>query len=304
MSKKILIVSLGLIVLTACSRGKSEFVMAAGVVDGEVITVKAAVSGKIESLNILEGREVDKNSILVTVDSDKIENQIQGLEIQKQGITLDRKKRDRRIQLLNANLEYWKKQVESFERLEKKESIAGDQLEQARLKMDEVEASLFDAQQSLRELSVQLKNIKNQREYLNLLLEDHIIVSPVSGVVLEKFVSQGETVFPGTPVADILDWSSLYVETFLEETELSRLELGQKIDVLVDGMEGRVFSGTIIYFGKEAEFSPKYIISEKERQSLLYRVKIKLEQDLKVFKLGMPVTVRINRRSFMRTENA
>lgn len=304
MSKKILIISLGLIVLAACSREKSEFVMAAGVVDGEVITVKAAVSGKIETLNILEGREVDRNSILVTVDSDKIENQIQGLEIQEQGITLNRKKLNRRIQLLNANLEYWKKQVQSFERLEKKESIAADQLEQARLKMDEVEASLFDAQQSLRELSVQSKNIKNQREYLNLLLEDHIIVSPVSGVVLEKFVSQGETVFPGTPVADILDWSSLYVETFLEETELSRLELGQKIDVLVDGMEGRFFSGTIIYFGKRAEFSPKYIISEKERQSLLYRVKIKLEQDLKVFKLGMPVTVRINRRSFRRTKNA
>lgn len=293
MSKKILVVSVGLIVLTACSRGTSEFVMAAGVVDGEVITVKAAVTGKIETLNILEGTEVDKDSILVTVDSDKIENQIQGLEIQEQGITLNRKKLDRRIQLLNANLEYWKKQVESFERLEKKESIAGDQLEQTRLKMDEVEAALFDAQQSLRELFVQSKNVKNQKEYLNLLLEDHIIVSPVSGVVLEKFVTQGETVFPGTPVADILDWSSLYVETFLEETELSRLELGQKIDVLVDGMEGRVFSGTIIYFGKKAEFSPKYIISEKERQSLLYRVKIKLEQDLKVFKLGMPVTVRI-----------
>jgi len=295
MSKKILVVSIGLIVLTACSRGTPEFVMAAGVVDGEVITVKAAVTGKIETLHILEGTEVDKDSILVTVDSDKIENQIQGLEIQEQGITLNRKKLDRRIQLLNSNLEYWKKQVESFERLEKKESIAGDQLEQARLKMDEVEASLFDAQQSLLELFVQSKNVKNQKEYLNLLLEDHIIVSPVSGVVLEKFVSQGETVFPGTSVADILDWSSLYVETFLEETELSRLELGQKIDVLVDGMEGRVFSGTIIYFGKKAEFSPKYIISEKERQSLLYRVKIKLEQDLKVFKLGMPVTVRIGR---------
>jgi len=117
MSKKTLVVSIGLIVLTACSRETPEFVMAAGVVDGEVITVKAAVSGKIETLNILEGTEVDKDSILVIVDSDKIENQIQGLEIQEQGIILNRKKLDRRIQLFNANLEYWKKQVESFERL-------------------------------------------------------------------------------------------------------------------------------------------------------------------------------------------
>jgi HlyD family secretion protein len=293
MSKKILIVSICLMVLTACSRGTEELILAAGVVDGEVVTVKAAVSGKVEILNAMEGSDVERESILAAVDADKIENQIRGLEIQEQGIAVSRKKLERKVQFLNANLKYWKEQVESYERLEKKESIAGDQLEQARLKLDEVEASLFDTQQSLRELSVQSRNIQNQKEYLNLLLEDHVITSPVSGVLLEKFVSQGETVFPGTPVADILDWSSLYVETFLEETELSRLELGQSVDILVDGLESRIFSGTIVYFGQKAEFSPKYIISEKERQSLLYRVKVKLEQDLKVFKLGMPVTVRI-----------
>ena len=62
---------------------------------------------------------------------------------------------------------------------------------------------------------------------------------------------------------------------------------------LVDGIENRVFSGTITQFGQKAEFSPKYIVSEKERQSLLYRVKVGLSDDLEVFKLGMPVTIRI-----------
>jgi HlyD family secretion protein len=293
MSKKILIVSVCFMVMAACSREREEFILAAGVVDGEVITVKAAVSGKIETLDAEEGKDVESDKILASVDSDKIENQLDGLEIQGQQIAVSRKKLDRKIQLLDANLEYWKDQVGSFERLGKKESISGDQLEQTRLKLDEVEASLFEARQSLRELSYRSENIQNQKEYLNLLLEDHIITSPVSGFILEKFVSQGEMVFPGTPVADVLDRSSLYVETFLEESELSRLELGQKVDILVDGLESRVFSGTIVYFGQKAEFSPKYIISEKERQSLLYKVKVKLERDLEVFKLGMPVTIRI-----------
>ena len=293
MCKKIGSVFAVLAILAACSGEAPEFIVSSGVVDGEVITIKSAVSGTIKTSNIMEGTDVERGSILAIIDSDKVVNQIQGLEIEEKGIGVKHKKIERRIQLLNANLEYWQEQVESFERLEKKESIAGDQLEQARLKLDEVEAALFDARQSLRELSIQSENIKNRREYLNLLLEDHIVTSPVSGVVLEKFISPGETVFPGTPLADILDWSSLYVETFLEEKELSRLELGQSVDILVDGMEGRVFSGTIITFGQKAEFSPKYIISEKERQSLLYRIKVKLEQDLKVFKLGMPITTRI-----------
>ena len=47
----------------------------------------------------------------------------------------------------------------------------------------------------------------------------------------------------------------------------------------------------ISYFGRKAEFSPKYIVSEKERQALLYQVKVRVDRDLEVFKVGMPVTV-------------
>jgi len=295
MSKKFLALSFGLMFLFGCGRKSQEFITAAGVVDGDVITVKSPVAGKAKILNFNEGAGVTEDVMLLVIDSEEIENQIQGLDIQERELSVNRKKLERQVNLLKATLEYWTEQVARFERLEEKESISGDQLEQARLKLDEAEASLFNTQQSLNSLSIQFANIQNQKGQLQLILEDHDITSPVSGVVLEKFVSKGETIFPGTPVADILDRASLFVETFLEEQELSLLELGQHVDILVDGLEGRVFAGTIINFGQKAEFSPKYIISEKERRSLLYRIKIRLDGDLEVFKLGMPVTVRIGK---------
>ena len=118
---------------------------------------------------------------------------------------------------------------------------------------------------------------------------------PAHGVVLERFVSKGETVFPGTPAADILEHSSLYVEIFLEEQEISSLTLNMKARVLVDGLEDQELWGKVSFFGRKAEFSPKYIISEKERKSLLYQVKIAVEDENGVFKVGMPVTVRFGK---------
>jgi len=88
----------------------------------------------------------------------------------------------------------------------------------------------------------------------------------------------------------VLDIESLFIETFLEEKEISGLELGQEVIILLDG-EADEFSGEIMSFGREPEFSPKYIISEKERKSLLFKVKIKIKKNLEKFKLGMPVTV-------------
>ena len=103
--------------------------------------------------------------------------------------------------LLESTLSYWKDQVERFERLEKKESISGDQLEKARLKLDEVEASLYDARQSLSALSIQVESVRNRKEHLRLMLEDHAVTSPVTGVVLEKFEYRSSKLrLPGSPL--------------------------------------------------------------------------------------------------------
>ena len=133
--------------------------------------------------------------------------------------------------------------------------------------------------------------IANQKEYLQLILKDHLIKAPFNGVALEKFISVGENVFPGTPLVDILDISSLYIEIFIEEKEITSLKLKQRAQIVVDGLEDRELSGVISYFGKKAEFSPKYVISEKERKSLLYRVKVAIDRNHETFKIGMPVTI-------------
>lgn len=295
MRKKYLIFFCALVLVPSCTKEQPDYIKVAGIVDGDIFTVKAAVAGKIETLNIKEGLPVKKGDVLIVVNSDKLLNQLDGLSIRKKEIYVNRKKINNKIKLLKSNLKYWKQQVERFQRLREKESISGDKLEKAELKLEEMETSLFDAQQSLSSLSIQSENISNQEQHLELLLEDHVISSPVSGDVLEKFLSEGETVFPGAAVADILDKESLYVEAFIEGEEISQLELGQEISILLDGLGEKTFSGRISYFGRKAEFSPKYIISEKERRSLLYQVKIRIDKDHKFFKIGMPVTVQIKK---------
>jgi HlyD family secretion protein len=142
----------------------------------------------------------------------------------------------------------------------------------------------------LAEIALGHETIANQKQQLELNLEDFTVLSPVNGVVLTRIISQGETTAPMKPAAEILDVDSLFVETFIEEKDLSRLSLGQRVDIMVDGRT-RPVTGRITVFGREAEFSPKYIISEEERRSLLYRVKIEPEDGKDILKLGMPVTV-------------
>lgn len=279
-----------LMIFTNCSKTGDSKIKAPGIVDGEMITVKAAVTGTLQEQMIKEGEKVDRDQVLAQVNADKIENQLKELEISSREIDINKEKISKKLKFLDSNIQYLRKQVKRFQRLKKKKSIPGEQLETMELKLLEAETSRFDLKKTLEALTVQKEKIENKREYLQLLLEDHTLKSPVDGVVVEKFVSPGETVFPGTAIADILDTSSLYVEIFIEEKEIAGLTLNQKAVLHLDGID-KELTGVISYFGKKAEFSPKYIISEKERQSLLYRVKIKVEDTSGILKLGMPVTV-------------
>ncbi|MCX6558436.1 MAG: efflux RND transporter periplasmic adaptor subunit [Candidatus Aminicenantes bacterium] len=288
--KKTATLLLLLLFFYSCGKNDRE-IRAPGVVDGEIASIKALAAGTLDRLLIQEGQAVNKGELIAELNRDKVRNSLEELSLSEREIVNSETRTREKRQLLKANLGYWQKQVQRFERLKQNQSISGEQLEKSRLQQKDAQTSLFELDKSLEALQIQKAHIANKRQALDLAERDLLLRAPASGVVLETFISPGEAVFPGVALADILDLSSLFVDVFIEEKEIAALKLGQQARIIVDGMEERSFSGRISTFGRKAEFSPKYIVAEKERQALLYQVKVRLDHDLDVFKIGMPVTV-------------
>jgi HlyD family secretion protein len=289
--RKIIVLLLTCIFFNFCESGNIGKIKAPGIVEGDIITLKSQVLGTIDRLEAQEGGFIEEGETVAQINADKPKNQLKDLEITTKEINNNREKLMKKIEYTEEHLKYLEKQVRRFNRLKKIQSIPGEKLENMELKLKEVQTLKYDLERSLQSLTIQEEKIENQKEYLKLILKDHTVTSPVKGLILETFVSKGENVSPNTSIADILDTSSLYVEVYIEESEISLLTLNQRANIQIDGKEKRTFTGKVIFFGQKAEFSPKYIISEKERQSLLYRVKIKIDKEIQQFKIGMPVTV-------------
>ncbi|MCW2277299.1 HlyD family secretion protein [Heliophilum fasciatum] len=80
---------------------------------------------------------------------------------------------------------------------------------------------------------------------------DHALLrAPVAGVVIKKLAREGEVVSTGQPVAMIVDDQKLYVSANIEETEISRLQIGQWAEFTIDSFPGVHFSGRIKEIGK------------------------------------------------------
>lgn len=289
--KQLLIIILTGLCLISCASSSKEDIRVPGLVDAEIITIKSLVPGTIEQIHCKEGERVRKGQLLFQIDTKKIDNQLLECKLKTNALKINRGKLNKKLSFVEENIKYLQNQVKRFKRLKASSSIAGDSLETMKLKLLEAQTSRYELLKSLDALEVQKEELANKEKYLGLLAGDHNLQAPKEGIVLEKFVSPGENVLPGTALADIIDISSLYIEAFVEHREMSTLMLGQTVQVMVDGYSGQSLTGTISHFGRKAEFSPKYIVSEKERQSLLYQIKITPQGNRDIYKLGMPVTI-------------
>jgi len=81
------------------------------------------------------------------------------------------------------------------------------------------------------------------------------IVAPFEGMVIyvtdyqgEKF-SVGDTVQFGQPIAEISQLDSLYIRAEIDEIDVKRLQLGQKVQIQIDALPERSFSGTLSSLG-------------------------------------------------------
>ncbi|MCA9183105.1 MAG: hypothetical protein KDA51_16700, partial [Planctomycetales bacterium] len=66
-----------------------------------------------------------------------------------------------------------------------------------------------------------------------------------------------------------------------------------QVDVLTDTQSGRIYHGTVGYISPTAEFTPKSVETRELRTSLVYRLRIVVDDPDGGLRQGMPVTVNV-----------
>ncbi|MEJ8547265.1 efflux RND transporter periplasmic adaptor subunit [Brevibacillus borstelensis] len=101
--------------------------------------------------------------------------------------------------------------------------------------------------------AVVVDQIVGQQDTTNLttnLLENALLRAPITGTVIKTLAKEGEVVSPGQSIAMVVDESKLYISANVEETELNRLKLGQKVDIVLDAYPKNKLVGHLIEIGQ------------------------------------------------------
>ncbi len=151
-----------------------------------------------------------------------------GEHVKKGDILVQMDPRDAKADLksVKASLEQTRQTFNRQKQLMAKHMFAPEQFDQTKAKLMQQESAYEQAK-----IALQRKNIE----------------APFSGVLGQRKIEVGEHLQPGTPIAELYQVSSLYVDYSVPGKYLPELNLGQKITVEVPDVMRREITGKVNY---------------------------------------------------------
>ena len=189
-------------------------------IDANTVILTSRVTGYVTKVNFEEGQKVKAGDVLVTLDA------------------RDYQSRANQAKNESSSLEAQVKDAElNYHRLD-------DLYKSGAVSMQQRDSALANYQQ----LSRRLKALQAQFDVSQNGLNDTQLRAPSDGIVAKKAAEVGMLANPGTPLIGFVSSESRWVVANFKETDLSKLKVGQKVDISVDAISGRNFRGEIESF--------------------------------------------------------
>ena len=138
-----------------------------------------------------------------------------------------------------------------------------------------------------------IDNLKTQMEDAETRVNWCTILSPIYGKVLERYHEPGEWMTPGTKILTVANVRDIFAYIYVPEPQVASLSLGMSLKGKVSALNNREFEGKIIKINDEAEFTPKNVQTQYERERLIYGVKVSFNHSNadEILKPGMTIDV-------------
>jgi HlyD family secretion protein len=274
-------------------------------------------SERIAAVDAQEGDRVHKGEVLARLDTRRLEPQVAQAEAQAaaQRAVVERMHNGSRPEEIeqsranftqakadaaNANAQYQRKNdllaKNAGTQMDFDNAKATLDMAEARVKLNQSALDLTLAgprKEDIAQAEAQLHGNEAQLAYLRQQLADAQLTAPVDGVVRSRLMEPGEMATPQRPVFSLALTNPKWVRAYVQEIDLGRIHPGTKATIAVDSFPDRGFDGWIGFISPVAEFTPKDVQTPELRTSLVYEVRVFVNDPSDELRLGMPATVHL-----------
>lgn len=103
----------------------------------------------------------------------------------------------------------------------------------------------------------------------------------------------GEVLAAGGKVVTVLDLTDVYMTIFLPTEQAGQVKIGAEVRLVFDALPDVTVPARVSFVAPGAQFTPKEVETQTEREKLMFRIKVKIDPGLLVnhlehVKTGVP----------------
>jgi HlyD family secretion protein len=117
---------------------------------------------------------------------------------------------------------------------------------------------------------------------------NYTLHAPISGMVLERVIHEGENALQGTTLLTLGNLDTVDLTVYVPEPEMGKVFFEQPVEVSVDSFPDETFRGQVIWVSDKAEYTPKNIQTKEERVTTVFAAKVRIPNPDHKLKPGMP----------------
>jgi HlyD family secretion protein len=294
--------------------GVSHVLTLYGDVDLRQVELSFNGNERIAAVLAQEGDHVEQGQVLARLDTSRLRPQVEQAEanVAAQRAVVERMHHGSRPEEIaqtranlaqaeadaaNARLQFERQKVLLENNATSQQAFddakAADHMAEARVVLNQKVLALAikgPRKEDIAQAEAQLRANEAQGALLRQQLSDAQLVAPLDAVIRSRLMEPGEMASPQKPVFLLAITDPKWVRTYVSEPELGRLHPGMKVSVEVD-FTPRRFEGWIGFISPIAEFTPKTVETQELRSSLVYEVRVFVNDPIDELRLGMPATV-------------
>ena len=260
------------------------------------------VQSRIVELPFDEGQWVDAGTLIARLDDSDYRQQVaineaaldmarRQLAAAEQNLSASR----RTVESDAADLEFRQQEYDRAAKLLQQGSGTVEQRDQtyAALRQSTAAHERDEALRNAAERQVEIAtaSIRSAQETLKMsqiILGYTVLNAPFSGVIEVRQAELGEIMVPGTPVVTLADLDHVWLRAYINETDIGKVRYGQAATVTTDTYSGKKYAGRVSFISSNAEFTPKSVETHAERVTLVYRIRIDIDNRSHELVPGMP----------------
>lgn len=250
-----------------------------GRLEADPIDIATKFAGRVAVLLVDEGETVRAGQPLAVMDTRDLQQSLEKaqaeVELQQKAIA----EADALLEQVRTQVRLAEQQMDRTSALLKNGWTTQEIFDQRSQQLNTARAAERAAGARVKQIQNALQAAQHNVELIKLNIADNTLAAPRDGQIQYRIANLGEVLPVGGKVFTLLDIRYVYMDIYLPTISVGRITAGDDARIVLDAYPANPLRAKVTFISPRAQFTPKMVETQTERDKLMFRVRVRLDAD-------------------------